>query len=953
MADRSQDSSDTVLWRYGLAIVFSGLFLLLKLVTRRYLGDTVPFVLFFSAVMVSAWIGGLGPGILATALCTCAAGAFFMQADLGFWGRFWPLFTFAVEGIGISLLTDSRKQVLAEGKAVLQRERTLREQAEQMRQKLSEALENVTVEMAQRKSSEESLRASEERRKLALDSAQLGEWHLDPTTMKMTADSRFRAILGITNEPVDYEEAFDRVHPEDRDRILEQVAAACQIEAPEPFAIECRLLPPGGAVRWVLGKGRANASQTKIAQAHPDKGTGWSAGIASFDGTVADITDRKLAENRASTILESVTDAFFALNREWRFNYVNPQAERVLGRKPGDLLGEVIWEVFPGLNGSGFEAVYRDAMTKRMEGSITSFYPDHDRWYEMRAYPSPDGVSVYFRDVSENKRAEEERRRLSAEVQRQVRIFDTTLSSITDFAYILDKDAQFVYANKSLLDLWGLKLEEAVGKNFFDLKYPDELAGKLARQVRQVFETKTGLSDEAAYTSPKGADGFYEYIFSPVVAADGSVEMVVGSTRDVTLRKRTEAQLLAVAEERQKLLTRERQARAEAERAGRMKDEFLATLSHELRTPLNAILGWSQLLKAGGREGADFEQGMEVIDRNARIQTQIIEDLLDMSRIISGKVRLDVQRIDLPPVVQAAVDALKPTADAKGVRMHVVLDPRAGPVSGDPNRLQQIFWNLLSNAVKFTARGGRVQVLLERVNSHLELSVIDTGEGIAPEFLPFVFDRFRQSDASTTRRHGGLGLGLAIVKQLVELHGGSIGAKSPGEGLGSTFTVSLPMTVIHPEPAEPVERRHPEAKGAAIPAEACADIAGLKILVVDDEPDARALMKRLLESCNAEVIVAASAQEAVDRLRAERPDVIASDIGMPGEDGYSLIRRIRALPADQGGETPAMALTAFARGEDRVKALMAGFRYHVAKPVDPRELITLVASLAGRTRSGV
>jgi CheY-like chemotaxis protein len=384
-----------------------------------------------------------------------------------------------------------------------------------------------------------------------------------------------------------------------------------------------------------------------------------------------------------------------------------------------------------------------------------------------------------------------------------------------------------------------------------------------------------------------------------------------------------------------------------------MKDEFLATLSHELRTPLNAILGWSQLLKTGGKDSADFEQGIEVIDRNARAQTQIIEDLLDMSRIISGKVRLDVQRVDLAPVVAAAVDALKPTADAKGVRLHVVLDPRAGPVSGDPSRLQQVFWNLLSNAVKFTPRGGRVQVLLERVNSHLELSVIDTGEGISAEFLPFVFDRFRQSDASTTRQHGGLGLGLAIVKQLVELHGGSISAKSAGEGKGSTFTVALPMTVIQPDVVEPVAKRHPTAKGTPVSVEHCADIAGLKVLVVDDEPDARALMKRLLESCHAKVIVAASAQEAVERVQSERPDVIASDIGMPGEDGYSLIRRVRALPADQGGETPAMALTAYARGEDRVKALTAGFQYHVAKPIDPGELISLVASLAGRTRSKV
>jgi hypothetical protein len=589
-------------------------------------------------------------------------------------------------------------------------------------------------------------------------------------------------------------------------------------------------------------------------------------------------------------------------------------------------------------------------MVERVAGSLTSFYPDHDRWYEVHVYPSTDGISIYFRDVSESRRAEEERLRLSAEVERQARVFHTALSSITDFAYILDRDARFLYVNKALLDLWGLKLEQAVGKDFFDLKYPDDLAAKLARQVRQVFETKKGLSDETPYTSPTGASGCYEYIFSPVFAADGTVEVLVGSTRDVTERKRTEEQLRQIVTEREGLLASERSARSEAERASRMKDEFLATLSHELRTPLNAILGWSQILTGQDRSDADLTDGLAAIERNARSQTQIIEDLLDMSRIISGKVRFDIQRVDLAFVVRAAADTLKPAADAKGVRLAVALDPQAGSVNGDPNRLQQVFWNLLNNAVKFTPRGGGVQVRLERNNSHLELSVSDTGEGIKPEFLPYVFDRFRQSDPSTTRRHGGLGLGLAIVKQLVELHGGQVGAKSLGEGQGATFTVSLPQTVAPPEPVLSEEPGHaPRAGGIPAAREVGADIAGIKVLVVDDEPDARALVKRLLEDCNAVVILATCAQEAVQRVQTERPDVIASDIGMPIEDGYSLIRRVRALGPEQGGNTPALALTAYARAEDRVKAVMAGFQQHVSKPVEPAELIAMVASLAGRT----
>ena len=287
----------------------------------------------------------------------------------------------------------------------------------------------------------------------------------------------------------------------------------------------------------------------------------------------------------------------------------------------------------------------------------------------------------------------------------------------------------------------------------------------------------------------------------------------------------------------EQLLESERAARAEAERAGRMKDEFLATLSHELRTPLNAILGWAQIL-TGNKDEADLAEGLQTIERNARAQTQIIEDLLDMSRIISGKVRLDVQRIDLAVVVQSAVETLKPAAEARGVRLQAILDSVSGPVSGDPNRLRQVFWNLLSNAVKFTPRSGRVQVLLERVESHLEVSVIDTGEGIASEFLPHVFDRFRQADATTTRRHGGLGLGLAIVKQLVELHGGTIRATSAGPGKGSQFVVSLPRTVVHPGPEMLVERTDPAA-GKPINPHDSAQIQGVRVLVVDDEPDAR------------------------------------------------------------------------------------------------------------------
>ena len=423
-------------------------------------------------------------------------------------------------------------------------------------------------------------------------------------------------------------------------------------------------------------------------------------------------------------------------------------------------------------------------------------------------------------------------------------------------------------------------------------------------------------------------------------AATGRPDQFTGVVMDVTQRKLAD-------EEREQLLAAERSARNEAEHAGRMKDEFLATLSHELRTPLNAIVGWVQILK-GSADATDLDEGLAIIDRNARAQTQIIEDILDMSRIISGKLRLDVQRVDLASLVRAGVDTVQPAADAKGVRLQVVLDPAAGPVSGDPSRLHQVFWNLLSNAVKFTPREGRVQVMLERVNSHVEASITDTGEGIDPAFLPFVFDRFRQADASTTRKHGGLGLGLAIVKQLVELHGGSVRVKSPGKGQGSTFTVLLPLTVVHPPASEPeILREHPRSQ---VPLNehqtACGQLQGVSVLVVDDEPDSRSMVRRLLEECGAHVRVAGSAAEALQLVVEQVPMVLVSDVGMPGEDGYSLIRRVRGLAREQGGAVPAVALTAYARAADRVKAMEAGFQMHLAKPVEPAELIVTIAMAA-------
>ncbi|HVL35676.1 MAG TPA: ATP-binding protein, partial [Burkholderiales bacterium] len=458
------------------------------------------------------------------------------------------------------------------------------------------------------------------------------------------------------------------------------------------------------------------------------------------------------------------------------------------------------------------------------------------------------------------------------------------------------------------------------------------------------------------YGMPNGHLPVRSYLAVPVVSRSGAVlgGLFFGHPDPGVFTERAErlavglAAQAAIAIDNAHLFEAEQAARAQAERMSEMKDEFLATLSHELRTPLSAILGWSQVLRRRAMPQDELNHGLDVIERNARAQTQLIEDLLDMSRITSGKIRLDIQPVDPASVIEAAVDTVRLAAAAKGVRLETILDPAAGPVSGDPGRLQQVIWNLLSNAIKFTPREGKVTVTLARVNSHVEIEVADTGAGIRPEFVPHVFDRFRQADASTTRKHGGLGLGLSIVKHLVELHGGSVRVNSAGEGRGSTFSVELPLAAVQRRDL-PTPREHPVAPRGLGVDYRVADLEGVKVLVVDDEPDARELLRRVLSDCGAEVLAAADAGQALELVRTARPQVVVTDIGMPHADGYELLRRLRALAAGQGGRIPAIALTAFARSEDRTRALRAGFLAHVAKPVEPAELVATVASVAGRT----
>lgn len=504
--------------------------------------------------------------------------------------------------------------------------------------------------------------------------------------------------------------------------------------------------------------------------------------------------------------------------------------------------------------------------------------------------------------------------------------------------WMSDGSGSMIYCNEWWTELTGLTLNQSRHGQWLQVVHPD-----YRENVEKLFTKTVADQDEYEIEMPllRISDGKYRWHLArgkPLKNSAGLVTRWIGTAFDIHDRKQAEVQ-------REDVIDAERAARTEAERVGRMKDEFLATLSHELRTPLNAILGWSQLLSGGDNDPDELKQGLETIDRNARVQAQLIEDLLDMSRIISGKVRLEVQQVDLAAVVDAALNTVRLAAQAKEIRLVKAFGTQSSYVSGDPGRLQQVVWNLLSNAIKFTPSGETVEVLLERHNKgYIEIRVADTGAGIKKEFLPYVFDQFRQADASTTRAHGGLGLGLAIVKSLVELHGGVVAVESEGPGLGSTFTVrlptmrseALPLAEAASQPARALRSGNMKAQRPHLP--------GLKVLVIDDEADARDLVRRMLSECDMEVVTAGSATEAIDLGTADRPDVIVSDISMPDMDGYELILHMRTL----GWTQPAIALTAFAREEDRHRALDAGYQLHIAKPVDAMELIKAVARLCGK-----
>ena len=507
---------------------------------------------------------------------------------------------------------------------------------------------------------------------------------------------------------------------------------------------------------------------------------------------------------------------------------------------------------------------------------------------------------------------------------------ESLIKNAPDPVFVSDLQGKILQANDAVYTLLGFRTAEVVEQSlsrFISVDEAREFMGALREVVAR------GVTRNARL-NPRSASG--EVIPTTLNASalrdtDGTAIGAIGILRDM---RAYEIVVRDLEESRRKL-----------DEANRAKDEFLATLSHELRTPLNAILGWVRLLRSGTLDPAGASRGPEVIERNTRVLAQLIEDLLDVSRIITGKLHLEARPVDLVSIVVAAMEAVQTAADTKDIRLEASLDPALGLVSADPNRLQQVVWNLLTNAIKFTPPGGRVDIRLTRGDPGARITVSDTGKGIRPEFLPFVFDRFRQGETSIGRRYGGLGLGLAIVRHIVELHGGRVRAESPGEGAGAVFTVDLPA-IADLDGAGAAMRTRRRVHGETIIRPA--NLSGLRVLIVDDEADARELMRMVLRSSGADVRAATDAEEAFEQVEQWQPDILVSDIGLPGDDGYALIQKIRAREAQRGRSIPALAVSAHARSEDRTRALAAGFQMHVAKPLEPADFVAAIAHLLGQ-----
>jgi PAS domain S-box-containing protein len=660
-----------------------------------------------------------------------------------------------------------------------------------------------------------------------------------------------------------------------------------------------------------------------------------------------DITERKLAQEKAAylaAIISSSSDAIISKDLNGIITSCNEGAERIFGYSAAELIGRPIQLLIPPERYAEEEMILGKMRAgERIEHLETVRIAKDGRKLDISLSISPIlddagsimGVAKVARDITEQKR-------LARELAAQQEYFRVTLSSIGDGVIATDEDGRITFMNVIAEHLTGWTLDEARGHGCVEVfRIINEVSRRAVENpVTRVLADGVivGLANHTILIAADGTERPIDDSGAPIRNRDGRIVGVVLVFRDIGDRRRIEAERRRVADERERLLSSERAARAEAERANRVKDEFVAMVSHELRTPLNAILGWTQLMMQSAADADVMTRGLDVISRNTRVQAQLVSDLLDVSRISSGKLRLSIEKVDLVSLVRNVIETVQQTADGQQVAILQEYDAAAMTIAGDPARLQQIVWNLLWNAIKFTPEGGSVALRVRSRAAGAEITVSDTGVGIKPEVLPHIFERFNQAHVSGSHRVGGLGLGLSIVKHLVDLHGGTIKADSPGEGQGATFTVLLPAGAPHqvPEAAASAPRKSAQAGGR---------LQGLRILVVEDEADTLEFLVRFLAAEGAEVTSSTTADDALAHLRETDAHLLISDIGLPDINGYDLLQRIRQGDAGTGGGIPAIALTAYARAEDRARAFRAGYQAHLAKPIEPSELVAAVARI--------
>jgi PAS domain S-box-containing protein len=923
--------------RYGVAVAAAVAAAAARGMLSGLWGDALPYLTFVPAVVLSAWAGGFWPGIVTTALGAAFATYFWLA----------PFNSFQVSTVadligltffaGIGALISALSETMYRG----------RRRLEGLLHSIDEGFVVFDPDWRYRYVND---RGAELLRQPA--SSMIGKtvWDVFPDVVGTELETQLRrAAAG--NEPVAFE-AFYR-----------------------PYG------------RWF---------RTRVFPT-PD----------GFSALLEDTTDRKQAEEasmRLAAIVRSSEEAIVGKDLDGTITAWNPAAERLFGFTAQEAIGRSIRMIVPP-DRQGEE----DDVLRRLRRGETIEHLETVRLRKdgtpiniaLTVSPIRDadgriiGASKIARDIGERLHAEVERTRLLAAEQaargraeaaeRRATLLSESsaaLNASLDSATTLRTVSRLViprFADWCIIDL--VTRENTLERVAVSTGEPDteSLSAELQRYApewtssqpaAEVLRSRTTIvipevtEDTLGSTArderhlavmrklrPRSAIAVPMVTRQRVVGAITLVRTTPGQpyeAADVAMAEEL-ARRAALAVDNATLFSEADQAREQAEGANRAKDEFLAVLSHELRTPMNAVYGWARMLQMGQIDSGTTPRALDAIVRNAHVQLQLIDDLLDVSRIISGKMRLDIRPVDIQRVLESALDAVRPAVDAKGLTLQSLLDPSAGPIHGDPDRLQQVVWNLLMNAVKFTPRDGRIQLTLQRVNSQVEIVVSDTGAGIRHELLPVIFDRFRQGESGSTRDQGGLGIGLALVRHLVELHGGSVTAESAGEGKGSTFRVKLPLVVALVATKE--DRAHPTA-WQPMPAYQGPSLRGLRVLVVDDDPDALDLIATILRRAEAEAVLCSSPPEALAALRSWRPHVLVSDIEMPGEDGYSLIRKVRELADSEGGQIPAVALTAYGRPEDRVRSLSAGYSMHVAKPVDPVELGVIVANLAGRSLSG-